>query len=127
MKFQLVSPERSLASVDADTVTVPGQVGDLTAMPGHAPFLTTLRPGRVVVQSGGVETVYVVTGGFAEISPDAVSVLAEEAVEAAALDRAWVEERIKQTEAALADAGTERAQIEAQKLSDFRFLAEQTA
>ena len=67
LNFELVSPERMLASREAGAVTVPGQMGDLTAMPGHAAFLTTLRPGFVVVDGGER---YVVTGGFAEIAGD---------------------------------------------------------
>ena len=73
LKFELVSPERKLASADAQSVTVPGIAGDMTAMPNHAPFLTTMRPGVVTVRDGASETDYVVTGGFAEVSPEAVS------------------------------------------------------
>ena len=54
----------------AHAVTIPGMEGDLTAMTGHAPFLTTPRPGFVIVRSGNAETRYFVTGGFAEISQD---------------------------------------------------------
>ncbi len=80
LQFDLVSPERKLASVAATAVTIPGMGGDLTAMPNHAPFLTTLRPGVVKVVSAGQTAEYVVTGGFAEISPTAATVLAESAV-----------------------------------------------
>ena len=65
MSFTLVSPERQLASGEADMVVIPGMEGDLGAMPGHAPFLTTLRPGLVTVTDGGSVTEYFVTGGFA--------------------------------------------------------------
>ena len=68
LKFELVSPERKLASVEAEAVTIPGMQGDLTAMANHAPFLTNLRPGYVVVRNGSSEDGYFVTGGFAEIS-----------------------------------------------------------
>ena len=79
LKFELVSPERKLASAEADAVTIPGMEGDLTAMPAHAPFLTTLRPGFVVVRNGANQTRYFVTGGFAEVSDRGLTVLAESA------------------------------------------------
>ena len=80
VQFDLVSPERRLASVTASEVQIPGADGDLTAMEGHAPTITTLRPGILkAVSSDGTKS-YVVTGGFAEISATGVSVLAERAV-----------------------------------------------
>ena len=80
VQFDLVSPERLLASVAAREVQIPGAEGDLTAMADHAPLITTLRPGVVKVSGPEGEREYVVTGGFAEISGDSVSVLAERAV-----------------------------------------------
>lgn len=78
-KFDLVSPERRLAQMDATEVQIPGADGDMTAMADHAPTITTLRPGILsVTHAGGVED-YVVSGGFAEISGTGVSVLAEQA------------------------------------------------
>ncbi|WP_374398307.1 F0F1 ATP synthase subunit epsilon [Tabrizicola sp.] len=80
VQFDLVSPERRLASFPATEVQIPGAMGDLTAMEGHAATITSLRPGLLkVVGSDGVKA-YVVTGGFAEISATGVSVLAEQAV-----------------------------------------------
>ncbi|WP_299686129.1 F0F1 ATP synthase subunit epsilon [uncultured Tateyamaria sp.] len=80
MQFDLVSPERSLASMDATSVQIPGADGDMTVMSDHAPTITTLRPGVLKVESGGTSHEYVVTGGFAEIGSQGVSVLAEQAV-----------------------------------------------
>ena len=80
LQFDLVSPERRLASVQASEVSIPGADGDMTAMEGHAPTITTLRPGILkAVSSDGTKS-YVVTGGFAEITATGVSVLAERAV-----------------------------------------------
>lgn len=80
VQFDLVSPERRLASVQATEVQIPGADGDLTAMEGHAPTITTLRPGILrAVASDGTKA-YVVTGGFAEINASGVTVLAERAV-----------------------------------------------
>ena len=78
MQFDLVSPERSLVSVPVREVRLPGTDGDLTAMPGHAPTIVTLRPGLVtVIGADGQATDFAVTGGFVEINGDSVSLLAE--------------------------------------------------
>ncbi len=81
LQFDLVSPERRLASLKVAEVQIPGAMGDMTAMEGHAATITTLRPGILRV-AGGADgaKAYVVTGGFAEINAGAVSVLAERAV-----------------------------------------------
>jgi F-type H+-transporting ATPase subunit epsilon len=80
LQFDLVSPERRLASVTATEVQIPGADGDLTAMEGHAPTITTLRPGILRVSAADGVRSYVVTGGFAEITAQGVSVLAERAI-----------------------------------------------
>ncbi|RJL10131.1 F0F1 ATP synthase subunit epsilon [Paracoccus siganidrum] len=78
MQFDLVSPERSLVSVPVREVRLPGSEGDLTAMPGHAPAIVTLRPGMVtLVAADGAQSEFAVTGGFAEINAESVSLLAE--------------------------------------------------
>ena len=78
MQFDLVSPERNLLSLAAREVRLPGSEGDLTAMPGHAPVIVTLRPGLVVVVGDdGNNHEFAVTGGFAEINGESVSLLAE--------------------------------------------------
>ena len=80
MQFDLVSPERKLASGQVTSVQVPGADGDLTVMAGHAPLITTLRPGVLKVSGPDGESEYVVSGGFAEISAEGISVLAERAL-----------------------------------------------
>ena len=80
LQFDLVSPERKLASVAATEVQIPGADGDLTAMDGHSPTITTLRPGVLRVIGASGTQAYVVTGGFAEITATGVSVLAERAI-----------------------------------------------
>ncbi|MFQ6553997.1 F0F1 ATP synthase subunit epsilon [Aestuariibius insulae] len=80
MQFDLVSPERRLASLEATEVKVPGADGDMTVMPAHAPTITTLRPGVLrVVHSDGTDE-YIVSGGFAEITAEGLSVLAEKSL-----------------------------------------------
>ena len=79
MQFDLVSPERRLASMQATEVRIPGADGDMTAMASHAPTITTLRPGILTVVGPEGETEFAVTGGFAEIG-EGVTVLAERAL-----------------------------------------------
>lgn len=79
LHFDLVSPERKLASVTATEVSIPAAAGDMTAMEGHEPTITTLRPGILrAVTAEGVRA-FAVTGGFAEITGSTVTVLAERA------------------------------------------------
>ena len=80
VQFDLVSPERRLASFPATEVQIPGAMGDMTAMEGHAATITSLRPGVLRVVAAEGTKAFVVTGGFAEISATGVSVLAEQAV-----------------------------------------------
>lgn len=80
LQFDLVSPERKLASVLATEVQIPAVAGDMTAMAGHSPTITTLRPGILrAVTAQGVKS-FIVTGGFADISANGVTVLAERAI-----------------------------------------------
>lgn len=125
LTFELVSPERKLASVEAEAVTIPGAMGDMTAMANHAPFLTTLRPGYVVVAHGSASDRYFVTGGFAEISDNTVSVLAEEAFEASDVSQSWLQDRATAAEEALATVAEDRQIGERQRINDLRALAEQ--
>ncbi|MEM6972156.1 MAG: ATP synthase F1 subunit epsilon [Pseudomonadota bacterium] len=124
--FELVSPSARLAAVEADAVTVPAAEGDLTAMPMHAPFLSALRPGVVVVSSGGAETRYVVTGGFVEITNEQVGIIAEDAAEADKVDAAWIDSRTEAADKALEDLTVEdeRYQPAAQLAADLRQLKE---
>jgi F-type H+-transporting ATPase subunit epsilon len=107
VQFDLVSPERRLASYPATEVQIPAAQGDLTAMAGHAATITSLRPGLLKVVNADGMKAYVVTGGFAEISATGVSVLAEQAV---ALD----EMTPAQMDALVADA-CEAAAVNADK------------
>jgi F-type H+-transporting ATPase subunit epsilon len=118
LQFELVSPERKLASVAATSVQIPGIGGDFTAMPNHAPFLTTLRPGVVRVVTPGETIEYVVTGGFAEVSPTAATILAEQAVLRAEADAAMVSDLLTAAERELAEAPEERRMTAGQRVRD---------
>lgn len=102
VQFDLVSPERRLASFAATEVQIPGAMGDMTAMEGHAPTITTLRPGILRVVGNDGAKAYVVTGGFAEISATGVSVLAEQAVPVDELTPAALEALVADATAAAA-------------------------
>jgi F-type H+-transporting ATPase subunit epsilon len=82
LHFSLVSPERELFSGLVDQVDASGSEGDFGVLAGHAPFMTTLREGPVRVHNDGQITVFEVRGGFADVTPDGFTVLAEHAVEA---------------------------------------------
>lgn len=109
LQFDLVSPERRLASVKASEVQIPGADGDLTAMEGHAPTITTLRPGILKAVSSEGTKAYVVTGGFAEISATGVSVLAERAVAMDDMTPALMEQLIADASEAMAVASDKDA------------------
>jgi F-type H+-transporting ATPase subunit epsilon len=125
MQFDLVSPERKLVSVAAERVQIPGMDGDLTALPNHSPLMTTLRPGVVSVHAGGSVTDYVVTGGFAEISPAGTSVLAEEAVLRGDVTREWFDAKVAQVEASHAIAEGDALVLAALRLNDLKQLGAQ--
>ena len=118
LQFDLVSPERLLSSVAAREVMIPGAEGDMTALPDHAPTITTLRPGflRVVSADGSQE--YLVTGGFAEITPERASVLAEHAVPREEVTREMLDELRAKAEKAHEEAPEEHKDITAKALAD---------
>ena len=105
LQFELVSPDRLLLAVEAAQVNMPGAEGDMGILPGHAPLITTLRPGVLEVQSaaGANERVFV-DGGIAEVARDRLTVLAEEAVLLKELDRAEVEQRLREAREDVEDA-----------------------
>lgn len=100
--FELVSPERILKSGEATEVTVPGASGDFTVLPGHAPMLSTLRPGLMEVTLDGAKTRIFVKSGLIDVDPSRVTVLAQAAFDTAEMD---VNEqlRVAQEERAAAD------------------------
>ena len=108
--FELVSPERLLLSEPVDMVVVPGEEGDFGVKPRHAPLISTLRPGVIRVYAGSeVKDRIFVAGGFAEVTGERCTVLAEEAVRVADLDRARLEQEIKDLAEDVADAKDEAA------------------
>jgi F-type H+-transporting ATPase subunit epsilon len=105
-KFELVSPERLLVSAQVEQVVVPSSEGEMTVLAHHAPVLTTLRPGLLDIgfPGGGEHQRYFVRGGFAEISPAGLTVLAETAIDLVELDAAQLAQAVKDAEEDVADA-----------------------
>ena len=81
LHFSLVSPERELFSGPVDQVDAPGSEGDFGVLAGHAPFMTALKEGRVTVYNENQKKVYDVRGGFADVTPEGFTILAEQAAE----------------------------------------------
>ncbi|MGC1357280.1 MAG: F0F1 ATP synthase subunit epsilon [Xanthobacteraceae bacterium] len=104
LHFEFVSPERVLFSGDVDQVDLPGAEGDMGILAGHAPLVTTLRPGVVTVFRGGLREAIVVTGGFAEVGPSGLTMLADRAVARDDFDLATLSTEIKDAEDDVADA-----------------------
>ncbi len=87
MQVDIVTPERRLMSGKAHAVSIPGDEGDMTAMEGHAPVITMLRPGVVKVETGSTTEEFVVSGGFAEVGSGGAQILAERAMPRAEMDQ----------------------------------------
>lgn len=103
-KFELVSPERILLSIDAEQAMVPGVEGDFTVFAGHAPLISTLRPGILEVVTGAGKKQIFVKSGFADVNGAAVTVLAETAFDIADTTSSQIAAEIATAEADLAAA-----------------------
>ena len=116
VSFELVTPERLLLSQEADMVVVPGGAGDFGVLPRHAPLISTVRPGTIRLHDGGGDPAEIfVAGGFAEVTPERCTVLAEEAVPLAELDRAEVERELREAREDAADTDDERRRAGAER------------
>jgi F-type H+-transporting ATPase subunit epsilon len=105
--FDLVSPEQILFSGDVEHVVVPGSEGEFGVLAGHAPLVSTLRPGILKILGPGQPQRIMVVGGFAEVGPGGLTVLADRAVPVEELDPAVIAGEIKDTEEDVADAKDE--------------------
>ena len=102
LHFELVSPEKLVFSGEVEQVDVPGAEGDFGLLAGHAPMVTTLRPGVMTVKAAGGEQKIVVLGGFAEVSAKGLTVLADTADSLADFDRAVLAAQIGEMEQRIA-------------------------
>jgi len=113
--FDLVSPEKLLLSEDVEMVVVPGAEGDFGVLIGHAPLISSLRPGVINTYTGkNVEKRIFVAGGFAEVTGERCTVLAEEAMPVEDIDPADVEKRIASAREALNEADNDVARVQAE-------------
>jgi F-type H+-transporting ATPase subunit epsilon len=113
--FELVSPQSLLVSENVEMVVVPGAEGDFGVLPGHSPLISNVRPGVIHIFAGGsVKERIFVAGGFAEVTPDRCTVLAEEAMPVADIDRAAAEKDLADSNDDMRDAASdlERAAAE---------------
>jgi F-type H+-transporting ATPase subunit epsilon len=123
-QFDLVSPERLLLSGQVEQVDVPGSEGDFGVLAGHAPMVTSLRPGILTIKRDGGEMKIVILGGFAEVSPAGLTVLADTAVPVEDFDRAALAEHIKAAEENVAKMSASDAIDKAiTRLDHFRSLS----
>ncbi len=114
--FRLVMPERELLATEADMVVVPGSEGDFGVLPGHAPLISTVRPGVLeVFQGNKADQRFLVVGGFAEVTPERCTVLADEALPFESVTPEQLAERERAAEKVLAEAGTDAEKTAAAK------------
>lgn len=116
LQFELVSPERLLVSRPVEMVVVPGVEGDFGVLPGHAPLISEVRPGVIAVFGDGnkVDERIFVAGGFAEVTGERCTVLAEQALPIPELDRAIIEGELRDAREDLSDAKTDHERVAAE-------------
>ncbi|MBU1212846.1 MAG: F0F1 ATP synthase subunit epsilon [Alphaproteobacteria bacterium] len=110
-KFELVSPERILMSVDVDQVIVPGAEGQFTVLQSHAPVISTLLPGVIHVKSAEIKKSIFVRSGFAEVTADQLTILAERAFIVDEVDPRQLDEELELAQRALDTAETDDARL----------------
>jgi len=116
VSFRLVMPERELLATEADMVVVPGSEGDFGVLHGHAPVISTVRPGVLeVLQGNKVDKRYLVVGGFAEVTPERCTVLADEAMPFEDVTAEQLAERERAAERELMDARGDQEKAAAEK------------
>jgi F-type H+-transporting ATPase subunit epsilon len=109
LKFDLVSPERLLVSEEVESVVVPGGEGYFTVFARHAPLMSTLKPGQLEVKNlAGAVQKYFVRGGFADVNPNGLTILADQVIPLEDLDAAALAQEMKNAEEDLADAGEDQ-------------------
>ncbi len=116
VEFELVSPEKLLLSQSVDMVVVPGEDGDFGVLPRHAPMISTVRPGVIAIYSGKeISERIFVAGGFAEVTTERCTVLAEIAQPVGEIDKAAVQQQLQDAKEDLSDAKDDDARDAARK------------
>lgn len=126
LHFSLVSPEREIFSGPVEQVVVPGTEGAFGVLARHAPLMSTIRPGTLRIFTGEREVRIFINGGFAEVTPNGLTILAEDAVDLARLDGADIEQQVRDAKEDVAAAGTDAARLTAaqQRLARLSALLE---
>jgi F-type H+-transporting ATPase subunit epsilon len=123
--FDLVSPEKLAFSGEVDQVDIPGTEGDFGVLAGHAPVVATMRPGILVVWTGGSQQKIVVHGGLAEVSDNGLTVLADVATAIEELDRRAFAQQISDMEAKLSEKQGSELDREIERLDHFKSVQHQ--
>jgi F-type H+-transporting ATPase subunit epsilon len=118
LRFSIVTPMRPLVEADVDQVIAPGSEGEFGVLPGHAPFLIALRPGVVRWNAGGRQSRAAISGGFAEVTQERVTLLAPAAELGGAIDAGAAERDRSEAAAALSRAGSAAPPDEVEKLRE---------
>jgi F-type H+-transporting ATPase subunit epsilon len=100
---EIVTPERRVVARDVDEVVLPGAIGSFGVLPGHAPLLAALAPGLAAIKGSGRDEVFAISGGFADVGPDHVTVLAETCERAAEIDRERAQRKLADLQSRLKD------------------------
>jgi F-type H+-transporting ATPase subunit epsilon len=109
LHFELVSPSKLMFSGDVESVVLPGTEGEMTILPEHAPLLTSLRPGMVTITASGTPSKIFVRGGFAEVNPQGLTVLAETAITSEDMNATSMADQVKSAEGEVAAAKDDEA------------------
>ena len=114
MKLDIITPEKIIYSADAQVITIPGTEGEFGILEGHAPFISTIRPGVIVIEGAGSTKKLAVMSGIAEVVPERCIILAENVVDCADLTAAYAESKMEQAteEAQNAQTDTEKKAAE---------------
>jgi F-type H+-transporting ATPase subunit epsilon len=116
LSFALVSPEREVFHGLVDHVVVPGSEGEFGVLPNHAPVMSMVKPGALRIIDDGSERRIFVNGGFADVTPEGLTVLAEEAIDLADVDAVGLEQDLKNAQEDLRDASNESKRAHAERI-----------
>jgi len=123
LNFSLVSPERELFAGEVDQVDIPGTEGDLGILPNHSPVMAAIRTGAIKVTEGSKETSYFVQGGFADVTPEGLTILAEKALPMTELNSELIKEMMAEIEKTLADQEGEAALAAQQDIDSLKQIS----
>ena len=123
LNFSLVSPERELFAGEVDQVDIPGTEGDLGILPNHSPVMAAIRTGAIKVTEGSKETSYFVQGGFADVTPEGLTILAEKALPMTELNSELIKDMMAEIEKTLADQEGEAALAAQQDIDSLKQIS----